>query len=387
LSGERCVSLESQGKLRMICSRRWLSAGVLSSTLVVLLSCSVEAFVQESLRSLRYHAAHPRASLGVRASLRCGTAARGLARNRLHMYAGIQPAFLLDFDGTLCDSVADTTQAAFTAATMLWPDDMNAVEMIDPRDAGVRKSWVGGDWSEYSDDRRLSSEIPRWLEEKMRQLRPVVSRGSDAVLAARLIVTDATNAKTSTLGERPLAVGEIVENWDVLRESMLFRVKFQPAELEESFSDQRPDRHMLFDDWAKQNPIFPGIAAAIAGSNAHFYVITRRDVGFTLKVLESSGISVPVDNIFFAEQGRTKSDILVELVSKISAAEDDETPLVYIDDNANVVRDLVGDLRLADKVRVYFAEWGYSSPSQKAMAARFPRVTTVNLEQFRSLVT
>ena len=66
---------------------------------------------------------------------------------------------------TQCDSVADTTQAACSAAAMLWPDDMQAAKMLDPRDAGVRKSWVGGDWSEYSDDRRLSSEIPRWLEE------------------------------------------------------------------------------------------------------------------------------------------------------------------------------------------------------------------------------
>jgi len=166
---------------------------------------------------------------------------------------------------------------------------------------------------------------------------------------------------------------------------MLFRVDYQPAELEESFSCQRPDRHMPYQVWAEQNPIFPGIAASISRSGAPFYVITRRDVDFTRNVLECSGIRVPADRIFFAEKGRTKCDVLVELASKVSAA-NGEVPLVYVDDNVDVVRDVVGDLRLADKLRVYFAEWGYSSSSQKAMAARFPRVTNVNLQQFHALV-
>lgn len=295
-------------------------------------------------------------------------------------------AFLLDFDGTLCDSVADTTGAAFSAANILWPEDMKAALALDPRDAGVRKSWVGGDWSEYADDKRITEDIPRWLEEKMRQLRPVVSRGSDAVLAARLIVTDAVNSKASSLGERPLAVGEIVENWDVLRESMLYRVKFQPEELEESFADHRTDRLMSLQDWVARNPVFGGIAASLSKTDKPLYVITRREVKFVKSVLEENGVTVAADRIICVEQDRSKVDVLVELVSKVGTSAG-QAPLVYVDDNVNVVREVVADLRLAGKLRVFFAEWGYSSPSQKAMAARYPRVTNINVQQFADLIS
>lgn len=317
-------------------------------------------------------------------------ARRQVAQMRLHdgEQASDCGAFLLDFDGTVCDSVADTTQAAFSAATKLWPQDMEAALALDPRDAGVRKSWVGGDWSEYEDDRRICENVPRWLQEKMRQLRPVVSRGSDAVLAARLCVTDAVNSKTSTLGERPLAAGEIVENWDVLRESMLYRVKYQPAELEESFADQVTGKDLSLEDWADLNPLYPGIAASISESRAPIYILTRREVGFTRNVLQRAGVAVPADRIFFVEPGRKKVDVLVDIASRL-AAEDDggAAPLAYVDDNVNVVRHAVSDLRLAGKVQVFFAEWGYSSPSQKAMAARFPRVTNIGLPQFADLVS
>ena len=274
---------------------------------------------------------------------------------------------------------------------MLWPDDMKAALVLDPRDAGVRKSWVGGDWSQYENDQRISEDIPRWLEEKMRQLRPVVSRGSDAVLAARLVVTDAVNSKSSTIGERPLAAGEIVENWDVLRESMLFRVKRQATELEEMFACERPDTRLPVNDWVERNPIFPSIAASIADSDAPIYVITRRDVEFTKAVLESAGITIPTEHIIFAEQGRKKVDIVHEACQEITSKcgggkSENEASLVYVDDNINVVREAVGDLRLAGKVRVFFAEWGYSSSSQKAMAARYPRVTRINERQFSDLV-
>ena len=40
--------------------------------------------------------------------------------------------------------------------------------MIEARDAGVRSSWVGYDWSSYEEDK--GEDIPRWLEEKVRQV-------------------------------------------------------------------------------------------------------------------------------------------------------------------------------------------------------------------------
>ncbi len=50
--------------------------------------------------------------------------------------------FLIDFDGTLCDSIADTTQAAISAANILWPAEMQAALSLNPR----RRSQIVGRW-------------------------------------------------------------------------------------------------------------------------------------------------------------------------------------------------------------------------------------------------
>ena len=59
---------------------------------------------------------------------------------------------------------------------------MAEVAELTPRDAGVRKAWVGGDWSKYAEDEegRASDEMPRWLLEKLRMISPVVATSGGA---------------------------------------------------------------------------------------------------------------------------------------------------------------------------------------------------------------
>lgn len=83
---------------------------------------------------------------------------------------------VLDFDGVICDS-AEATRIAYRAAMTKWPDVMKASTDIDAREAGVRSSWVGYKWHEYEED--CGEDIPRWLEEKLKQVTPFPSISHD----------------------------------------------------------------------------------------------------------------------------------------------------------------------------------------------------------------
>jgi len=109
---------------------------------------------------------------------------------------------------------------------------------IGPREAGVRSSWVGYQWSEYEED--SGDDIPRWLEEKLKQVRPVTSGPADFVLAARLCVSEALagrNHKRS--GRRPLTAGEIIENWVEMKDVLYMRCNTTVEELEKMFIEER----------------------------------------------------------------------------------------------------------------------------------------------------
>jgi hypothetical protein len=61
-----------------------------------------------------------------------------------------------------------------------------------------------------------------------------------------------------------------------------------------------------------------------------------------------------------------------------------EATLRFVEDKAETVRAAADDLRLFS-VGLYFAEWGYSTPEQAALAASMPRVQS--LAQARDLAS
>ena len=44
--------------------------------------------------------------------------------------------------------------------------EMADVSELTPNDAGVRKAWVGGDWSKFADnaEEKAAGAMPRWLQ-------------------------------------------------------------------------------------------------------------------------------------------------------------------------------------------------------------------------------
>ena len=72
-----------------------------------------------------------------------GNALVGEAARRANVFASV---IALDFDGVLCDSEPELTRSAWRTAVELWPDRMVLASELDPKAAGARRAWVGGNW-------------------------------------------------------------------------------------------------------------------------------------------------------------------------------------------------------------------------------------------------
>jgi hypothetical protein len=98
-------------------------------------------------------------------------AVRGVRASPARMQ--IEPTIVVGLDGVLVDSEPATTRCAWLTAQCLWPEIMDSVTEVSARQAGVRKAWVGYDWSALTGVEETTG-MPSWLAAKLRQLRPAV---------------------------------------------------------------------------------------------------------------------------------------------------------------------------------------------------------------------
>jgi len=305
------------------------------------------------------------------------------------------------------DTFHARAEAAFRAACEKWPSEMSEVLELTPNEGGVRKAWVGGDWSKFADnaEEKASGAMPRWLQEKLRIIAPVVATtGGSLVLAVRLCVSEAVAAKRSQSGSRPLTAGEITENWEEVFHVLHGKFGSRPEELEGLFaaelealfaplSSSSSSQHLEDADTEKQreallaaNPLYQGIELALspllssdAPSATRLYIACDRPAAVVAEVLGAVGLHL-------AEEQVVESGDALECVKRLAALESPARTINIIDDNAEALRRVTNDLSLVSSTRCFFAEWGYSTPSQRATVAAWPRVTLLDVVALRQLL-
>ena len=181
------------------------------------------------------------------------------------MEVEMSQTIVLGLDGVLVDSEPAITRCAWLTAQRLWPEMMEAVTEVSARQAGVRKAWVGYDWSALTGIEEATG-MPSWLAAKLRQLRPVVRDGGyEAVLLARLCAEEALAASKGDRGARPLSVGEIELGWEEgLREVLMARYRVAKEEL--GAASEAEEEAWRADDaagWLAANRFYPGAAEAL----------------------------------------------------------------------------------------------------------------------------
>jgi len=232
-------------------------------------------------------------------------------------------ALALDFDGVLCDSVAETAATAWRAGAGLWSDIVGPMPP-DPLLAGYRLA------------------------------RPVVETGYEAILVMRLLL-DGVDPAELIAGYRDLAAGALADSGrDV-------------DGLKALFSETR-DRWLAEDpgEWASLSPFYPGIAEWMKGipAGADCAIVTTKERRFVERLLDANTIPTPPGGIYGLEQGRAKESILLDLIERSRGR-----TLCFVEDRlATLERCLVRPDLSALAPRL--AGWGYNTEADRQRAER-----------------
>lgn len=246
-----------------------------------------------------------------------------------------------DFDGVICDSAPETAVTAWKVCRELWPAD--------------------------------ESNLPETLLERFCRLRPVLHTGYEAIPLMRLI---------EMAGESD---DSILERFPGLRDKLMEREGLAVAELRNLFGNTR-DRLIELDQaaWLNWNRFYQGIREILteAIQRHAVFLITTKQERFVGRLLRHHKIGLPTDRIFGLEKQRTKPQILGELLGR---SELQGATFHFIEDRLKTLEDVVATEAL-QPVRLYLADWGYNTPSERRQASGMPRVEVISVNDLRPLL-
>eukprot|EP00457_Paulinella_chromatophora_P006995 gb/GEZN01007015.1/.p1 GENE.gb/GEZN01007015.1/~~gb/GEZN01007015.1/.p1 ORF type:complete len:503 (+),score=57.59 gb/GEZN01007015.1/:124-1509(+) len=227
-----------------------------------------------------------------------------------------RPILAFDFDGVICDSVDESTISAYRHARLLWPDL-------------------------FSDPKGYLPLLP-----PMRRVRPIVEFGYENTILIRL------------LSQEGLSPDDILQGWPgQLREKYLAKYQIQDKkQLIEGFGKVR-DAWIEedFQAWLAPNKPYPGVSEFIRSyPPGNLFIITTKQKRFTLAILESWAVPVPMEHVYALEDG-PKPEVLKSLVARYPSAS-----ISFIEDKIETLAAVAKTPGLS-KIDLVLVTWGYNT--------------------------
>jgi len=246
----------------------------------------------------------------------------------------------LDFDGVLCDGMAEYFETSRRTVRRVWP--------ADPAPA----------------DGALAG---------FRTLRPVVLSGWEMPLLLRAIAAG-----------RPQA--DVMKDWEAVRDELVQTGAPRGPALVDQLKhtvDEVRREWIAADraDWLSRNVPYCGLdeLRRMVAEPGRAVVVTTKEGEFARAILDDW--KVPMAGIQGKEAGVHKCDNLRALIAEATAASGGRRPaLWFVEDRLETLEHVTTHADLAD-VRLFLAAWGYNTPATRARARG--RVQLLELDRFR----
>jgi len=245
------------------------------------------------------------------------------------------PAILaLDFDGVLCDGMAEYFGSAWRAWRRLRPSS--------------------------------APDPPPGLADRFARVRPVVEHGWEMPLLIMALLSGSTET-------------EILEGWRP--DALLGELRHSRREIAAVLDGVR-DEWITADetDWLDHHRFYPGTIERLrrlVDGPTRVVVITTKEGRFARKLLTRHGVDLGAENVYGKEADRPKPAILTELAAPRSPAR----LLWFVEDRLKTLEAVKGTTGLED-VGLFLAGWGYHTPRDREVAHGDDRVVLLALEQF-----
>lgn len=252
------------------------------------------------------------------------------------MRANFPDILALDFDGVLCDGLAEYFQSAWRAYCQIWQPERPI----------------------QGDD----------LESSFSRLRPVIETGWEMPVLLRALI----------LG---ISEEEILHDWSRIATQIVTSEQLEAKKLAKTLDAIR-DEWIAQDleGWLALHRFYPGVAdkvrQTLAEGRTQVWIITTKEGRFVRRLLQQQGIELPGELIIGKEFKRPKHETLRQII-----ADRGDRGVWFVEDRLKTLRSLQQQPDL-QAVRLYLADWGYNTESERESARQDPSIQVLGSDRF-----
>jgi len=245
----------------------------------------------------------------------------------------------LDFDGVLCDGLVEYFQTAWVAYCKLF-------DVTD-------------------------TQPPTGLAERFYPLRPVIETGWEMPLLIRALQQGVEDA--AVLDHWSSIVQDMLQDTGLDREDAMAQV------------DGTRDRWIQtdLDGWLSLHRFYPGVIEWLQGAIAagvYPTIISTKEGRFIRSLLGQAGVELSPTQIIGKEIQQPKTKTLHQLLLSPPAEVGASPHIWFIEDRFKTLEKVTAHPDLTE-VRLFLADWGYNTPSEKDQARRDSRIHLLSLSQ------
>lgn len=242
----------------------------------------------------------------------------------------------LDFDGVVCDGLIEYFQVAWRTYCQIW------LPTIDTP--------------------------PDGLAEKFFPLRAVVETGWEMPVLIKALVEG-------------VPAENIFQQWSTINQEIIQKYNLNASDIGGKLDKLRDDWIANdLDGWLSLHRFYPGVIqkiTAILKSEVKLYIITTKEGRFVEQLLQKEDINLPREFIFGKEVKRPKYEILRELIKLHNISPDS---VFFIEDRLKTLQ-LVQKQPDLTQVKLFLADWGYNTQSERDTASNDPGIQLISLSE------
>jgi phosphoglycolate phosphatase-like HAD superfamily hydrolase len=249
----------------------------------------------------------------------------------------LRPGILaLDFDGVLCDGLAEYFQSSKLTYQEIWD----------------------------------SPPVGDELESVFGRLRPIIETGWEMPILLRALVLGITEA-------------EILGNWSELSRDIVVKEDLTTQAIAKTL-DQVRDRFIQtnLEGWLGLQRFYPGVierVKTILETPTIIYIISTKEGRFIKELLHQSGVEIAPEFIIGKESKRPKYQTITQLLNKHNCQ---PKQVWFVEDRLDALKLVENQANLAG-VGLFLADWGYNTPEMRESIGNSQSIKLLSLEQFQ----
>lgn len=246
----------------------------------------------------------------------------------------------LDFDGVICDGMAEYWQTAWRTYTQVWQ-----LDRLEPSPG---------------------------VAEKFRELRPLIEVGWEMPVLIRAL----------SLG---ISTDRMQSSWQRIRDRILADSRLSGVTVSQQLD-------LVRDSWIQQDPaswlrlhqFYPGVIdmlKELPNRKIQPIIITTKESRFALQLLQEQGVEIGSEFIWGKELKRSKIDSLKLILDRGAK----KSPAVwFVEDKLSTLSKVAAQPEL-ESVKLYLAEWGYNTAAERESILQQSRIQNLQLADLPTL--